>query len=82
MPLDVDRVVELPWTGELVAEAAPSRVLDLASPKLLACWLAEHTSADVVATDLWPAEIERWRSPCSSRGTEWSAVPATDARSG
>ena len=60
MPLDVDRVVELPWTGELVAEAAPSRVLDLASPKLLACWLAEHTSADVVATDLWPAEIERW----------------------
>ena len=60
-PLDVDRVVELPWSGELVAEAAPKRVLDLASPKLLACWLAEHTSANVVATDLWASEIERWR---------------------
>jgi SAM-dependent methyltransferase len=60
MPLDVDRVVELPWTGKLVADAAPNKVLDLASPKLLACWLAEHTSAEVVATDLWPAEIERW----------------------
>ena len=61
MPLDVDRVAELPWTGRRVAEVAPARVLDIASPKLLACWLAERTAASVVATDLWSAEIERWR---------------------
>ena len=40
---------------------APTRVLDLASPKLLAAWLAEHTPATVVATDLLSTEIERWR---------------------
>jgi SAM-dependent methyltransferase len=61
MPLDVDRVAELPWTGRRVAEMASARVLDIASPKLLACWLAERTTASVVATDLWSAEIERWR---------------------
>jgi SAM-dependent methyltransferase len=61
MPLDIDRVVELPWTGSTVAKERPARVLDLASPKLLAVWLAEHTSAKVVATDLWSTEVERWR---------------------
>jgi SAM-dependent methyltransferase len=61
MPLDIDRVVELPWTGRMVAAARATRVLDLASPKLLACWLADQTPAVVVATDLWSAEIERWR---------------------
>jgi SAM-dependent methyltransferase len=61
MPLDVDRVVELPWAAERVIEADPTRVLDLAGPKLLSCWLAEHTGAEIVATDLWQAEIDRWR---------------------
>jgi SAM-dependent methyltransferase len=61
MPLDIDRVVELPWTGRTVAGEKPARVLDLASPKLLAVWLAEHTRAAVVATDLWSTEVERWR---------------------
>jgi SAM-dependent methyltransferase len=61
LPLDIDRVVELPWVGRMVASEGPARVLDLASPKLLAVWLAEHTSATVVATDLWSTEIERWR---------------------
>jgi SAM-dependent methyltransferase len=42
-------------------EAAPTRLLDLASPKILAVWLAEHTLAKVVATDLWSIEVERWR---------------------
>jgi len=61
LPLDVDRVVELPWTGRAVAKERPGRVLDLASPKLLALWLAEHTPATLVATDLWSTEVERWR---------------------
>ncbi len=46
--------------GQISAES-PSRVLDLASPKFLAAWLAEHTASSVVATDLWPVEVERWR---------------------
>jgi SAM-dependent methyltransferase len=62
MPLDVDRVRELPWVGERIREAAPRRVLDIASPKLLACWLAERTPAEVVGTDLWEAEVETWRA--------------------
>jgi SAM-dependent methyltransferase len=61
MPLDIDRVAELPWTGRMVTAAAPTRVLDLASPKLLALWLAQHTPAAVVATDLWSTEVDRWR---------------------
>jgi SAM-dependent methyltransferase len=61
MPLDVDRVAELPWAGNAIVRAAPKRVLDLASPKLLALWLAEHTGAEVVATDIWEAEVESWR---------------------
>ncbi len=62
MPLDVDRVVELPWAAARLLDASPQRVLDLAGPKLLACWLAEHTEAEVVATDLWETEIARWRT--------------------
>lgn len=61
MPLDVDRVHELPWVGRRIRAAGARRVLDIASPKLLACWLAEHTPAEVVATDLWAAEIDAWR---------------------
>ena len=61
MPLDIDRVHELPWTGRAVMDARPERVLDLSSPKLLACWLAEHSGAEIVATDLWEAEVETWR---------------------
>jgi SAM-dependent methyltransferase len=60
MPLDVDRVCELPWTGDRIRTASPRRVLDVASPKLLACWLAEHTDAEVVATDLWKIEVDAW----------------------
>jgi SAM-dependent methyltransferase len=62
MPLDVDRVRELPWTGDRIRAARPRRVLDIASPKLLACWLAEHTDAEIVATDLWKTEVDAWRA--------------------
>lgn len=72
MPLDVDRVVELPWVASQIARARPGRVLDLASPKLLACWLAEHCPGldEVVATDLWEREIDGWRrlAAAASRG--------------
>jgi N-acetylglucosaminyl-diphospho-decaprenol L-rhamnosyltransferase len=61
MPLDVDRVVELPWAASSILGERPGRILDVASPKLLACWLAAHSRAEVVAIDLWPREIEEWR---------------------
>jgi SAM-dependent methyltransferase len=62
MPLDVDRVVELPWVAERILSERPARVLDIASPKLLACWLAARGGvAEVVATDLWAQEVEDWR---------------------
>ena len=62
MPLDVDRVVELPWVAEQILRARPARVLDIASPKLLACWLADRGGiSEVVATDLWAQEVEDWR---------------------
>ena len=62
MPLDVDRVVELPWVAEQVLRARPARVLDIASPKLLACWLADRGGVpEVVGTDLWAQEVEDWR---------------------
>lgn len=48
--------------GGRVVEARQRRVLDLSSPKLLACWLTEHTDAEVVATDVWEADVERWRT--------------------
>jgi SAM-dependent methyltransferase len=62
MPLDVDRVVELPWVAEQLLRARPRRVLDIASPKLLACWLADRGGVgEVVATDVWAREVEDWR---------------------
>jgi SAM-dependent methyltransferase len=62
MPLDVDRVAELPWVAEQVLRERPARVLDIASPKLLACWLVDRGGiAEVVATDVWAQEIEDWR---------------------
>lgn len=60
MPLDVDRVRELPWVASRISRARPQRVLDIASPKLLACWLAER-GVEVVATDVWEREVEDWR---------------------
>jgi SAM-dependent methyltransferase len=60
MPLDVDRVAELPWAGEQMLNAGARRILDLASPKLLALWLAENSDAEIVATDVWDTEVANW----------------------
>lgn len=77
MPLDVDRVRELPWVGQRIVAAAPRRVLDIASPKLLACWLAEYTQAEVVGTDLWAAEVDAWRALTTAAdpsGSRWARL--------
>jgi SAM-dependent methyltransferase len=79
MPLDVDRVRELPWVGQRIREAAPTRVLDIASPKLLACWLADRGGiAEVVATDVWAQEVEEWRQLTGGiRGLRLEVADAT-----
>jgi SAM-dependent methyltransferase len=61
MPLDIDRVAELPWAAEQMLSSRPRQILDLASPKLLALWLAENAGAEVVATDVWEAEVASWK---------------------
>src|SRR5581483_6082612 len=59
-PLDPSRYLELPETlGELAAKPG-ERVLDLASPKLLAVVLARR-GVDVRSVDLLESEIAVWR---------------------
>jgi SAM-dependent methyltransferase len=60
VPLDPSRYLELPWAlGALAAEPG-ERVLDLASPKLLAVELARR-GVEVTSVDEFQAEIETWR---------------------
>jgi ubiquinone/menaquinone biosynthesis C-methylase UbiE len=61
VPLDPSRYLELPETmGELGARPG-ERVLDLASPKLLAVTLA-RAGVEVVSVDQLESEITAWRS--------------------
>jgi SAM-dependent methyltransferase len=78
MPLDVDRVVELPWVASRVLRARPRRVLDIASPKLLACWLADRGGVEeVVATDVWEQEVKDWRQLTRVDGLRLEPADAT-----
>lgn len=60
IPLDPSRYLELPWVRGRLAARPGERVLDLASPKLLAVTLARH-GIDVTSVDQLPDEIENWR---------------------
>ncbi len=60
VPLDPSRYVELPWAERALAARPGERVLDLASPKLLAVALARR-GVEVVSVDALPAEVELWR---------------------
>jgi SAM-dependent methyltransferase len=60
IPLDPSRYLELPWAERVLGAKAGERVLDLASPKLLAVALARD-GRDVVSVDALPLEVERWR---------------------
>ncbi|MGZ4399949.1 MAG: class I SAM-dependent methyltransferase [Gaiellaceae bacterium] len=60
IPLDPSRYLELPWARRMLAPAPGQRVLDLASPKLLAVMLARD-GAEVVSVDELDEELERWR---------------------
>lgn len=60
VPLDPSRYLELPETLRELSAAPGERVLDLASPKLLAVVLA-RSGAEVVSVDQLEPEIESWR---------------------
>jgi SAM-dependent methyltransferase len=60
VPLDPSRYLELPWALEAVGLRPGDRLLDLASPKLLAVALARR-GVEVTSVDELPAEIETWR---------------------
>jgi SAM-dependent methyltransferase len=60
VPLDPSRYLELPDSLRELAAKPGERVLDLASPKLLAVTLARD-GVEVVSVDQLEAEIESWR---------------------
>ncbi len=60
VPLDPSRYLELPETKRELAARPGERVLDLASPKLLAVHLARE-GVDVTSVDAFEEEVGRWR---------------------
>jgi SAM-dependent methyltransferase len=60
VPLDPSRYLELPWAHRALGARRGDRVLDLASPKLLAVALA-RAGVDVVSVDALESEVELWR---------------------
>jgi SAM-dependent methyltransferase len=65
IPLDPSRYLELPWVLTAIPAQTGERVLDLASPKLLAVMLARR-GAEVVSVDELEDEVERWRGLAAS----------------
>lgn len=60
IPLDPSRYLELPWVLRELGAEAGDRVLDLASPKLLAAELARR-GAEVTSVDEHEPEVAAWR---------------------
>jgi len=60
VPLDPSRYVELPWALDALHAEPGQRVLDLASPKLLAVQLGRR-GVHVTSVDELASEIETWR---------------------
>lgn len=61
VPLDPSRYLELPWALENLGVETGARVLDLASPKLLAVALARR-GVNVTSVDELESEIATWRA--------------------
>jgi len=61
VPLDPSRYLELPWAIDRLGAQRGERVLDLASPKLLAVVLARR-GVRVTSVDQLEREIEDWRA--------------------
>lgn len=59
VPLDPSRYLELPHTVRAVGARPGERVLDLASPKLVAVAIG-RTGAEVTSVDLFDQEVKTW----------------------
>jgi len=66
VPMDPIRYLELPWARSVLDAQPGDRVLDIASPKLLAVAIAD-TGAEVTSIDLYEPEITRWRRLAKGR---------------
>ena len=66
VPMDPSRYLELPWALGALGARPGERVLDLASPKLLALALARG-GVDVVSVDQSRAEIGTWQKLVGDR---------------
>lgn len=66
IPLDPSRYVELPWALARLDARPGERVLDLASPKLVAVELARRGAA-VTSVDAFASEVETWRRLAGDR---------------
>src|SRR5262249_5008455 len=85
VPLDPSRYLELPDTMRELGAQRGERVLDLASPKLLAVQLA-RSGVEVVSVDQLETEIESWRERTAReprptfQGGDGPDLPFADAR--
>ena len=61
VPLDPSRYLELPPAARELGAQPGDRVLDLASPKLLAVWLARR-GVEMTSVDALDEEVARWRA--------------------
>jgi SAM-dependent methyltransferase len=84
VPLDPSRYLELPWAIERLSARPGERVLDLASPKLLAVVLARQ-GVCVMSVDQLEREIETWQALAGDvpglelRVADGRALPFEDA---
>jgi SAM-dependent methyltransferase len=78
VPLDPSRYLEFPETVSELGASAGERVLDLASPKLVAVELGRR-GVEVTSLDLDEAEIATWRS--LARGERGVTFNVADGRS-
>jgi SAM-dependent methyltransferase len=83
IPLDPSRYLELPWALEALGARPGERVLDLASPKLLAVEFVRR-GLRVTSVDQLEREIETWRALAEDSGVDFRvgdgrALPFADA---
>jgi SAM-dependent methyltransferase len=77
VPLDPSRYLELPWALRQLRANRGDRVLDLASPKLLAVALARE-GVQVASVDELPGEIRTWQA--LARGEPNLTLKVADGR--
>jgi SAM-dependent methyltransferase len=70
IPLDPSRYLELPWALETLGVEPGERVLDLASPKLLAVQLARR-GVRLTSVDQLESEIDTWRALAGDCGVDF-----------